>query len=356
MNSHGLVRHYQLRIQTTLFLACLLPLLHAAQAAQLPCDSPVTPLEKMVCSDKEARSLDGLVHRLYEDALHSSGGALDVIERHRLWTIEKRDLCHTLTCVKEAYYLRLEELDGFARRLSKQGVEGASNFQGSWQRVNPSGFEPSLLIIERETLKGFSFSISAENGVRSGTFHGDASRLSPEIAKYDGDISCQLEFRRAGAHELSLIESGCNDIGGVGVTFGGRYVRDGTKQEQSVRDFINVPKVNELFRELVGDYYPLFLSTAHLSSSLPVRDALRVTANSFVVRGLSTVRESILMIGTEGELWAAVIQPVDGENLTPKVLYFTNQPEWRERVPDTIHEWRKGFSTYPLIYIDVQKQ
>jgi uncharacterized protein len=355
MNSYKFTRYFHRLFRASLVtLTVSIPFY--ASAAPLPCDAPASFLEKTVCTDKEARSLDEIVHRLYEDALHSSSGSSDEIGRHLSWMKEKRDICRDLTCIKEAYYLRLEELDGFARKTSKDSKLRAPLFQGSWRRSNPSGFEPSQLTIERETLKDFSFSISAENGVRSGTFYGQASKVSESVAKYDGDIACQLEFRKVSATELSLLENGCNDIGGVGVTFGGKYLSGDTDPERRVRDFINSPKINESFRELVGEYYPLFLSTAHLSSSLPVRDPLHAMAHSFVVRGLSGVRESIVMIGDAGALWAAVIEPVDGENLTPKVLYFTNQTEWASRIPDTIHEWRKGFSTFPVVSIKSQTQ
>jgi uncharacterized protein len=325
---------------------------HLALAAPLPCDAPVTPLEKTVCGDKETRSLDEIVHRLYEDALHSTGGNSVEIDRHRKWKEEKRDRCLDLACVKDAYYSRLEELDSFARTNGKSNKGTEPLFQGSWRRVNPSGFEPSHLTVEGETNKEFSFSISAENGVRSGTFFGRAHKVSESVAKYDGDISCQLEFRRVSLTEMTLVESGCNDIGGVGVTFGGKYLSGGIDQEPSVRDFINISPLNASFRDMVGEYYPLFLSTAHLSSSLPVRDPFHATVYAYVVRGLSGVRESIVMIGRDGALWAAVIQPVDGENLTPRVFYFTNQPQWSERIPDTINDWRKEFSTYQIIFIE----
>ena len=334
---------------TMLFCGAILK--NEVSAAPMPCGSPLNQLEKMVCSDKEARSLDELVHRLYEDVLHSTHGSSDEIDRHRTWIVEKRDTCRDLTCIKDAYYLRLEQLDGFARRTVKGKKLITPFFEGAWKRINPSGFEPADLSIEGETTKEFLFSISAENGIRSGAFHGRASKESESVAKYDGDISCQLEFKRGSTTELTLVENGCNDIGGVGVTFGGRYLRGSAEQEPSVRDFINVPALNESFRGLVGKYYPLFLSTAHLSSSPQVSDPFKATAHAFVVRGLSGVRESIVIIGSDGALWASVIEPVDGENLTPKVLYFTNQSEWKERIPETINEWRRGFVAYPLVFV-----
>ena len=57
------------------------------------------------------------------------------------------------------------------------------------------------------------------------------------------------------------------------------------------------------------------------------------------------------MIGKSGELWAAVIEPVDGSSERPRVRYYTNQESWQNRLPLTIENWRKDFKDYSIVFV-----
>jgi uncharacterized protein len=340
-----------LKVCAALFaLNCVaLPTCSVAEQA-VSCKALTNQVEVLLCADPELRSLYQLVEELQEDKLLTSKAPHASRLAHQRWREGMTSLCHDVVCVKEALYSRLDDVDAFARKPTASQTLPLS---GTWRRVDPTGFEGASLTITDEVEDSFKFSLIASNGARSGDYSGVAKRQSRSDALYSGDVRCSMLFRvkwAEGQRALTVQEQGCTDIGGVGVSFAGEYRLLGeAEQPLSERRFLTDESLNAKFRELVGESYLLFLGTAHLASQLPDLDGFGALVQAFSVRSLSRVNESIVMSTPSGAIWAAVIEPVDGSSPRPRVRYFTNHPEWSERIPVTIAEWRATFKEYPIV-------
>jgi uncharacterized protein len=322
--------------------------------------------EQLICSDPELSSLDTLLGRVFADSVKANPKSSHSTVKKELakkesaqreWLSTVRDACSDLPCLKEAYYARLEQLDSFTRKDA--GAAQNLVFVGVWERRDPTGFEPSQLTVRQESPGAFNFSFTASNGARSGEFTGLAQKSSNSSARYAGDLRCEIRFARIDHKEeqvLNVSELGCSDFAGVGVSLAGEYTRAAGEAEAVAAPeklFLKNGEQNTAFRALVGEDYPLFLDTAHVVSDLPDEDGFGSTVQAFVVRSLSAVSESIVMIGKNGELWAAVIEPVDGSTDRPRVRYYTNQEGWRNRLPITIESWRKGFKDNSILFVSL---
>lgn len=87
---------------------------HASFAASFDCANATTSIEKQICADPVVSELDEHLGRYYEAArqrLERAGECLR--EDQRRWLREVRNACATAECLKEAYGLRLTELERF---------------------------------------------------------------------------------------------------------------------------------------------------------------------------------------------------------------------------------------------------
>lgn len=67
-----------------------------------------------------------------------------------------------------------------------------------------------------------------------------------------------------------------------------------------------------------------------------------------VVMGLFTFNEAIILHDFNKGFWVATIDSENEEELL--IRYFTNQPDWKKRLPQAFEKWRQSFPDYPVIY------
>jgi hypothetical protein len=118
-------------------------------------------------------------------------------------------------------------------------------------------------------------------------------------------------------------------------------------------ELVNVPNLlfdfglmNELelsrLYSLVGTFYDALMLRMQGISPGNNSDDFEARVLIGGVRGLFTIMEGIVMIGRSGEMWVAFL---DDE----MVRYFTTQTKWKERLPNTIEEWRGRFSEHGVV-------
>jgi hypothetical protein len=100
---------------------------------------------------------------------------------------------------------------------------------------------------------------------------------------------------------------------------------------------------NDHFRKLAGKDYELFLNSSQLTSESIDIDSLQVRGYESGVRGLFTYQENIILINNQMQIWAAVIEE-------DKVYYYTNSPQFRSSLPQTIEQWRERFPDKEVIF------
>ena len=220
---------------------------------------------------------------------------------------------------------------------------------GEWERR----IHQNDASIEISSIKGDSlaFSLQAMSGGHSGEVEGMAF-VKGNIATYIGeesDDTCLLEFELIGDSVITIDQKKGNCFAGMGVDYYGDYKNSKylskTEESENLVDLwvFETKQKDSAFRSLVGDSYSLFVNTTQLVSDDNDLDSLNATVRSSGVRGLYTISENIIMIDSSNNIWAAVL---DNE----KVYYFTNNKDYKNRLPKTIEDWRSRFSDYAVIY------
>lgn len=135
---------------------------------------------------------------------------------------------------------------------------------------------------------------------------------------------------------------------GMAVTYDGAYKNENLPEEEASANLISAgvfttEKEDTAFKSLVGENYSLFVNSTQLISESEDLDNFNASVHSSGVRGLFTAMENIIMIDSLYNIWAAVID--DG-----KVYYFTNNDDYKEKLPKTIDNWRQRFKDYPVVY------
>ena len=175
----------------------------------------------------------------------------------------------------------------------------------------------------REGWSGYS--LFAGSGGHTGEVEGKAIVIgtSAKYYKVEDLDTCILKFTLKGNTILIKQERGqCSAA--MGVFYTGTYhsYKSHKKEQSETLYHLGVFKSkrdDSLFRRLVKNYYDLFLNSAQLTSEDDDLDNLNSKVFSSGVRGLYTQMESIIMINSNKDIWAAVI---DNSGKKEKVLYL----------------------------------
>ncbi len=233
---------------------------------------------------------------------------------------------------------------------AKTAIQPAStNWLGKWERNEWQN--ESTLEIKTINKDSIVFSISAMSGGHMGDVEGTAV-VYKNIATYlnaeDGD-TCLIVFTLSGDSVITVDQKQGLCYAGMGVWYSGKYINaklpsaKGQPETLLSLGIFDTPYQDSLFRELVGDNYDLFVNSTQLSSETEDLDSLHTTVTASGVRGLFTSMENIIMIDKANTIWAAVI---DGN----EVLYFTNSSAYKNKLPQTIEDWRESFKEYEVVY------
>lgn len=223
---------------------------------------------------------------------------------------------------------------------------------GSWTRSEYQN--PGKLDILNVSNDSIQFELHASSGGHESSVEGIAianDTTSAIFSSKEKSDSCKIEFRLVG-DSIIVKELGNKCLTSTGVTYDGIYknendltVEDEKEPNKSLFD-IEIFKTraqDSIFRSLVGDKYSLFVESTQLTSEVDDLDSLNSVVRSSGVRGLFTQMENIIMIDESNNIWAAVIDD-------HKVLYFTNNKIFKNKLPKTIDNWRKNFVEYLVIY------
>lgn len=227
--------------------------------------------------------------------------------------------------------------------------EDAPLWWGRWT-FDPGPTAGGVLFIREIGARGFLFDLDVFNGAHQGSITAYARILSSDVAycrvpNGPGDPDGELVFRRRhgeGVRSIDIEAAGCSYHGGARAHFGGRFVRG--NEPWFDRGFLNELELARLY-SLVGEWMtPMRDCTSDIGEDDSLEnESIRVIWGG--VAGLYTEMQSIVMVDAAGQMWAAFI---DG----PVVRYFTNVPQYRQRLPRTIDAWRDGFRDKEVVYCE----
>lgn len=233
------------------------------------------------------------------------------------------------------------------------------NWKGDWER--DIWQNPAFLKIKSINGDSLDFRLFSSSGGHTGDIEGKAL-IHGNIAIYyleESYDTCSLTFEIFGDSLIIMIHEKGNCFAAMGVTYEGNYYNPkyetktktaakGNSKEDSDETLLSLGIFDNLsedsiFKRLTKEDYNLFLNSTQLTSDDDDLDKFNAKVKSSGVRGLFTIMENIIMIDSSKNIWAAVID----DN---KVLYFTSNKDYQNKLPKTIEEWRSRFKDYPIIY------
>jgi hypothetical protein len=224
------------------------------------------------------------------------------------------------------------------------------NWIGDWERDEwMSSAKLSIKAINGDTLE---FTLIAFSGAHSGELEGKAiaSGAAAAYEQKDEFDHCIIAFELTEDSIIRIDHKQGSCAAGAGVLYSGEYrnvkkakgKKEGPKTLVDLGVFENY-RQDSIFKALVGAQYDLFVNSTQYTAQNDDLDSVNATVNASGVKGLARYMENIIMINPRGHIWAAVIDD-------DKILYFTNQKKYAERLPMTIEAWRFDFQQYPVIY------
>jgi len=217
---------------------------------------------------------------------------------------------------------------------------------GERTRIGSTIHTVATVSIQALSSRDFAFEIHAQSGAHIGYVSGSATLMGHNQGAFVGENGCMIGFVLQGdILEISTSE-GCMWYGGVGVYFDGEYRSDVGIVEPSLSEkgILGSNLQEEAFRKLTGSAYPLFLENAHLVFTGEDLDGFGATVYELGVRGLLGVMGAIVMVGQDGEVWAAVTD----DDL---VKYFTSEVAG-PKLPRTIETWCARFTGKDLVFMN----
>jgi hypothetical protein len=236
----------------------------------------------------------------------------------------------------------------------KLQINASQSWIGTWIRNQSQSLgKLDVIKVNKDSIQ---FELHASSGGHESSIDGIAIATDTTAAIFstkEGVDSCRFEFKLIGDTVVVVKESGNNCFAAIGVTYSGEYRNenllplDDHEENKTLFDLeiFKTKEQDSIFRSLVGDKYPLFVTSTQLTSEDEDMDSLNAMVKSSAVRGLYTQLENIIMIDPSNNMiWAAVIDDQQ------RVLYFTNNKEYKNKLPNAIENWRQNFKQYPVIY------
>ena len=322
--------------------ACAVSVFAAPAAAQsFDCAKAKTAVEKTICADADLSRLDNDMGQAFK-AARSTLAASAIGQA--AWLKNVRNICTTAACLRDAYRKRIADLG----TLNVWSIEGLA---GQWTRLNDVPYERAVLSIDSVSAAGFAFELSATNGAQSGEIDGTAVKRGAGAALVDDETKCEVKFGRLGVRLVVSTSPTCASMGGMAVTFDGEFARGDVKSRTvtlTERGVLARNVSEKDFGALVGNAYDAFTSSFQMVSGEKDADGLGAKVASGAVRGMFTVVEAIVMSRPDGKVYAAVI---DGD----VVKYFSNDPDFTNKLPKTIAAWRERFADLKVVFASVAR-
>lgn len=304
----------------------------AGHAASFDCKKASPPVETAICADKTVSKLDSDLAVAWKDALARTHNASALKTAQRRW-LSARDACGADTpCLADRYRERLAALSG--RPLAADRWEQTrwldTHVAGVGGQLTFSGSPPNL-----------HFSVQGSNGANASGYDGDVA-VNGDEAHYRGTDGCQLDFSRKATRIVVRERSAggrCGESSAVG--WGGEYVTWVKFAAKPEADLLTLKVLddaaqNKAAHALLGKDYETVVDTVNMSDPQEDLDRLGAKVQRFFVRELANTNASVVMHrGTQ--LWIGVLVFDSGNHV--RMRYYTNVPEWKQRLPQTLRAW-----------------
>lgn len=317
----------------------------AESAQSFECAKVTTPVEKMICADRDLARLDVELARAFADARRQIEAVADIGQP--TWLKSVRNQCATVDCLKKAYEARIVYL----RNVRPAAPFSLDGLAGEWSRVGSTQHEHATFTITTVTADGFDFDLFAANGLHVGQIEGSAARKAGRAVYLDQESKCRLTFSRKGPRVVLETSRECLGMGGMGVTFDGEF-SIGEKRAPpptlTELDVLAKGVPESAFSALVGDSYGEFLLSFQLIGTEKDLDGLGMKVVTGSVRGLGML--AIVMSRPDGKILAAT-----NDRDSDTISYFSNDSTFSAKLPATIEEWRMNYGQKRVIFASVPK-
>ncbi|MGA9288154.1 MAG: hypothetical protein WBV93_07340 [Anaerobacillus sp.] len=227
---------------------------------------------------------------------------------------------------------------------SDQGSTSAEmNWEGEWSRnlLNATGHLEITNVVEN----GFHFMLDVVAGANTGTMEGEADRVGETATWSDAESDCELSFTLTDSQVKMEQNDACQYWGGAGTFFDGDYEKGEVSiQTDLVEQGVLEESEDALLRNVVGEKYDLYLNNMSSYSEKEDQDGLGTRVVVGFIRGIASTNGGIIMVNEE-HVYAAV---TDSENGV--ILYHTNDPTYKQKLPDTIAEWKDGMMYEEVVF------
>ncbi|WP_338453362.1 S-layer homology domain-containing protein [Niallia oryzisoli] len=229
-------------------------------------------------------------------------------------------------------------------KVSPPVIPDPVNWDGEWKREDFAN--PGLLTITNSNSSSLHFSLNVTSGANVGWIEGNA-QIQGTTAQYnDTDSSCKLIFTHNGESIQVEQTMDCYQYGGMGTYFDGDFTGNPADTQPSLYPrVLESQSLDEEFRQMTGADYQDFVNSMQLINGEELYDSeVNGKVITGAVRGLYTIMEGIVIIGDDGNLYGAVIK--DGDT----VHYYTTNPAYKNKLPESIADWKADFDSYPVKY------
>ncbi len=240
--------------------------------------------------------------------------------------------------------------------------DGPQPWSGTWY-LNGIWDGGELLIGDvRDT--AFYFALSIQRNTHSGILDGEAQIVGdsaiynrPVDFAFDED-SCALYFFLKEDHLVLDQRTSPSSCGfGMRAYAGGRYDNksidlqpeldygDSTAifQDQTQHDAFKAWIGEENYLQIAGN-----MQVTDPQDYRNSKEGIDGRVIEGVVMGLFTSNEAIILHDFNKGFWVATIDTEDSEEY--RIRYFTNQPNWKKRMPQVFKKWHQSFPDYPVSY------
>ena len=248
--------------------------------------------------------------------------------------------------------------------LSEIPVADKDKWSGNWY-LNET-WDGGQLLIGEVADDSLYFALSFTRSSHIGEVDGKAwvqgdSAIFNQALDYGGaaDQPCRLIFLLHPDHIQIRQESETSACG-----FGMRAYADGDYYNRYLEKEASLPfgekevfvskAQHDQFRQWIGD--EAYLEIAHSMQIIESnayqnkQENIEGVFSSGVVLGLYGISEAAVLHDGKSAFWAAYIQAANDDTSQSVIRYFTNQKNWKKKLPKAFADWRQPFSDYKVVY------
>lgn len=210
-------------------------------------------------------------------------------------------------------------------------------WEGIWQLSPSGGLSTGKIQIFFATKQSFYFQIRRQAGGAAGFFSGVALLNSDGEAVFQDGRGGEMLLTNKDGRLVVKANDGLSRYGGYGVSFSGNY-KQGEVEKFTLKSLGVFPDgtLDKKFSSMTGTHYNDFIKNFYFI--IPGKDIDGYNAKVFkgYVRGLAPYYACIVMWQPDGQMWAALLDFKDKENV---IFYFTSNPDSKAEIPKTISSW-----------------